>query len=262
MEPREPPQAQPTESTLKAERKQAAKTIAHQLGETEKEPLQQIHMIVKIVGPEQALAFLNETLAIEAQGGQLLTDGSRRRTPGGVFFHLIRTKGPEELRFPWRFKPKQTKPGAEETQAEKPKAPATKPAPPLPAFTWEDRLAVLQELRTEKGAVRSVKITLIGRPGKMVDKGSCIVTVMQAKKAPALPKGLPVPPATTTTYVVYIAAKQWKNVSESLADPEDVLIVEGFPQVDDKTKSLAVFATNVTTKKLQMARRPAPREAR
>src|SRR5512135_2307997 len=110
MEQTEPPQAPPTAPDLKAERKQAVKTIAQQLGETEKEPLQQINRIVKTLGPEQALAFLNETLMIEAQGGQLLSDGSRRRTPGGVFFHLVRTNGPEELRFPWRKKPKATKP--------------------------------------------------------------------------------------------------------------------------------------------------------
>lgn len=103
-----------------------------------------------------------------------------------------------------------------------------------------------------------MKITLIGRPGKVVDKGRCIVTVMQANKRPALPKGFPVPQETTTHFVVYMTAKQWKNVSESLADPEDVLILEGFPQMDPKTTSLAVFATNTTTKQLQAARRHPP----
>jgi hypothetical protein len=125
-------------------------------------------------------------------------------------------------------------------------------------MTWEDRLTVLQELATEKGTVRTVKITLIGRPSKMVDKGSCVVTIMQGSKAPTLPKGLPVPSAPPTNYVVYIAAKQWKPVAEALKDLEDVLIVEGFPQLDPKTTSIAVFATSTTTKKLQAVRRQPP----
>jgi hypothetical protein len=104
------------------------------------------------------------------------------------------------------------------------KAQAAEPPVTPPAFTWEDRLSVVQTITAEKGTARTVKITLIGRPGKMVDKGSCIVTIMQENKVPALPKGLPVPQAVTTNYVVYIAAKQWKNVSEALNDPDDILI--------------------------------------
>jgi molybdopterin-guanine dinucleotide biosynthesis protein len=84
---------------------------------------------------------------------------------------------------------------------------------------------------------------------------------MQANKVPALPKGLPVPPAVTTNYVVYIAAKQWKNVAGVVKDEEDVLIVEGFPQLDAKTNSIAVFATSVTTKKLQATKRQQQQQA-
>src|SRR5260370_29882725 len=67
-------------------------TIAAHLGESEAEPLQLLHKVVKKLGLEQALAFLKETQEIEAQGGLLLPDGSRRRTPGGVFLSLL----PEE----------------------------------------------------------------------------------------------------------------------------------------------------------------------
>jgi hypothetical protein len=251
---------EPTEQSSEQALKAVVKTIAKQLGETEAGPRQQLAMVVKQLGPEQALAFLDETLAIEANGGLMLPDGSRRRTPGGVFFYLVRTKGPPTVRDLWGRKPKSPKPEGHQAVSPQSATPAAEqPSPPLRrALTWEDRLTVLQELATEKGSVRTVKMTLIGRPGKVVDKGSCIVTVMQENRVPALPKGLPVPPAAPTTYVVYIAAKQWKTVSEVLADPEDVLILEGFPQMDLKTGSLAVFATNTTTKKLQAARRQPP----
>jgi hypothetical protein len=64
---------------------EAEQTIAKHLGETEAEPLKLLHKVVKKLGPEQALAFLKETQEIEAQGGLLLPDGSRRRTPGASF---------------------------------------------------------------------------------------------------------------------------------------------------------------------------------
>jgi hypothetical protein len=248
---------EPKEPATKAARQEVVTTIAEKLGETEPGAVSQLHLLVKKLGPVLALAFLKETLEIEAQGGMMLPDGTRHRTPGGVFFHLVRTKGPEECRVPWRKKPKTVKPEEGEAKESEQKTPAVK-LPPPPACTWEDRLIALQAIATEKGSVSTVKITLIGRPGKIVDKGSCMVTVMQSSRVPALPKGLSTLPAIATNYVVYMAAKQWKHVAEALRDPEDVLIVEGFPQIDTQTGSIAVFATSITTKKLQMAKRPAP----
>lgn len=69
---------------------------------------------------------------------------------------------------------------------------------------------------------------------------------------------MPAPSTFQTNYVVYVASKQWKNVAESIKDEEDLLIVEGFPQFDPETSSIAVFATNTTTKKLQAAKRAKP----
>jgi len=106
-----------------------------------------------------------------------------------------------------------------------------------------------------------VKMTVIGRPGKIVERGTCVVLAMQqAAKIPALPAGLPLPPVDqveATTYSVYISAKQWKKVAEAIKDEEDVLIVEGFPMLDREQGTIAVFASNTTTKKLQMAAKQA-----
>jgi hypothetical protein len=102
-----------------------------------------------------------------------------------------------------------------------------------------------------------VKITLIGTLGKYKEQGQCIVGIMQhtGEKFPALPKGVPAPQPVKTNYVVYIGAKQWKTVASTVSDPEDALIIEGFPQIDAKTNAISVFASNVTSKKLQASKR-------
>jgi phosphorylated adapter RNA export protein len=101
---KQPPPPLPAVAADEVER-----TIAEQLGESKPELLQLLHKVVKKLGPEQALAFLKETQEIEAQGGLLLPDGSRRRTPGGVFFYLVRTKEPQPVPFLfWKQKAKRT----------------------------------------------------------------------------------------------------------------------------------------------------------
>ncbi len=67
-----------------------ARGIAAVLGKTMPPPIRTITRVVDRLGPDRARAFLGQALTIEAQGGLTLPDG-RRRTPGGVFFHLVRT---------------------------------------------------------------------------------------------------------------------------------------------------------------------------
>jgi len=67
-----------------------AARVARELDETDPAATGQINRIVKCLGAEVALAFLRETLEAEAEGGMMLRDGSRRRTPGGVFFYLVK----------------------------------------------------------------------------------------------------------------------------------------------------------------------------
>ena len=102
-----------------------------------------------------------------------------------------------------------------------------------------------------------MKITLIGRPGRVVEKANVVLTSMQQKsdKAPSLPKGLPPVPDEPTTYIVYIARKQWRKVAKSIKDPNDSLIVEGLPVLDRRLGTVAVFARSVTTKLLQTKKR-------
>src|SRR5262249_28163552 len=120
------------------------KQLAEQLGETEVQPLRQLHSIVKHLGPEQALGFLQETLSIEQNGGLMLADGSRRRAPGGVFFYLVRTKGPKEVkRLFYNQHPRKARPTGEKPT---PAAITSAPAQTQTPFTWVDRIAALDEI--------------------------------------------------------------------------------------------------------------------
>lgn len=64
--------------------------LAAQLGETEPEPTAQLKRACRILGPERMQELLIQTLQIERTGGIMLPDGSRRRTPGGDFFQVLR----------------------------------------------------------------------------------------------------------------------------------------------------------------------------
>lgn len=230
---------------------QAIEAIATTLGETEETPRRQIELLVRVLGPDHALTLLAEAQQVEAQGGMLTRDGARRRTLGGVFFHLARPRvsyrDHQEI---WPNQPLPKPLPGQERPARRPVLPTS-----APAFVWEDRIAVYQQLTTHQGEARTVKVTLIGRPGRVIEQGQCVVTAMKSNRPPTLPKGLPAPPATATTYGVYITRKHWQRVADAIKNPEDVLIVEGFAAYDPKLGGVAVFATNVTTKLLQAAKR-------
>jgi hypothetical protein len=68
----------------------AIDTICSTLNEGEERPRSQVTAIVETLGEIRAMALLAETQRIELSGGMLVPDGSRRRTPGGVFFVLAR----------------------------------------------------------------------------------------------------------------------------------------------------------------------------
>ena len=61
--------------------------------------------VLKTIGQERCAVILVDALAIESNGGLLVKAGDRRRTPGGVFFHLVRQQCTKEERrtlFPYR----------------------------------------------------------------------------------------------------------------------------------------------------------------
>lgn len=109
-----------------------------------------MEQIVETCGVEQTLIWLEETLAIEARGGLMVNNGERRRTPGGVFFYLVKGHLAKELReqlFPYRPKTRKKK---------SPQQPVVQELPVQDASTEpvSENLSRLEELRNaEQGTL-------------------------------------------------------------------------------------------------------------
>lgn len=52
--------------------------------------------VVDMVGPAVAMELFAKTQEIEKNGGMMIKNGARRRTPGGVYLHLLREMGADE----------------------------------------------------------------------------------------------------------------------------------------------------------------------
>lgn len=220
-----------------------AADIARQLNESNPQAIVQIERIVHHLGVELAYAALQEALAAEAGGGMLTDDKKRRRTAGGVFFYLVRGRTPPELRqIIW---PTHRVAGEERV---KPK--------PRPPFPWADRGRIVADIIARPGD-GTVKMTVIGRPSKVIERGELVLLTIASAKAPPLPKGLPTPPPDPTVYVIYISRKQWNKVAEAIQNPEDKLIIEGYPFIDKKLGVIGMMALQTTTAGLQKAKRMA-----
>jgi hypothetical protein len=190
-------------------------TLAEALQEPNRPLLTQV---LRTLGQDRCAAILAETLTCEANGGMLTKDGTRRRTPGGVFFQLVREQAtPQERRrlFPW--------PASQPGQGQ-PQAPAV--------LTWDQVPIIIQVLTTHPaGEARAMRLRLIGRPGKVETRGQAVVFRLQGKPPASLPRGLPpVPNTPALTWNVMVALRQWNRVRDSLAaNQDDQLIIEGYP---------------------------------
>ena len=206
-----------------------------------------LRQVLRTLGQDRCTAILTETLQCENDGGMLTNDGTRRRTPGGIFFHFVRQQAtPQERRrlFPRPTPQQSTKP----SQPQRPDQ--------APVMTWADVQTIIQTLTTHPaGEVRSMKLTLIGRPGKVETRGQAVVFRMQGKPPGALPRGLPpVPTQAPLTWNVMVALRQWTRVKDSLAaNQDDQLIIEGYPVMQGSQPVL--MAQSCTSVALQRERK-------
>ncbi|KAK0182042.1 hypothetical protein PV327_000213 [Microctonus hyperodae] len=74
-------------TTVESSDSAVANDIAEKLDE-KKDSL--IARVVDIVGKAKAIEFYEKTIEIEKNGGILIMNGSRRRTPGGVYLYLVK----------------------------------------------------------------------------------------------------------------------------------------------------------------------------
>jgi hypothetical protein len=130
-------------------RDQAAKEIATRLGETELGALQQIMKVVDFLGREKAQQLLQETMTIEANGGMPTLDGTRRRSPGGVFLWLAKAN-PQLRQYMLGYNRRERK---EHARASQPGGGAGTTNSQPPRFTWDDRESVIHQLlQGQKGS--------------------------------------------------------------------------------------------------------------
>lgn len=71
---------------------QTVEEIATALGETEPRARATIERSVAVLGIEAAQALRREVESVEAEGGMLTADGTRRRTPGGIYLLLLKQR--------------------------------------------------------------------------------------------------------------------------------------------------------------------------
>jgi len=97
-----------------------AKQIAIALGETRPVVTWKIKCISREMGDEFVHTAVRDAMAIEEAGGMMTSNGRRRRTVGGVFFWLVRSRLPEDKReilFPpphWQRRPSSPVPSGDE----------------------------------------------------------------------------------------------------------------------------------------------------
>ena len=105
-----------------------------------------------------------------------------------------------------------------------------------------------------------MKLTLIGRPGKVEMRSQAVVFRMQGKPPGPLPRGLPpVPTTPPMTWNVMVAIRQWNRVKDSVtSNPDDQLIIEGYPLMQGTQHVL--LAQSCVSMLQQRAQKQAQRE--
>jgi len=208
--------------------------ISKALDETDEKPVRQLQLIIESIKTKKALKLLKKTVQIEKDGGLFIYNNARRRTLGGIYFFLAQRwvkKTHRPLIWPEMY-------------------------PNHSCLEWEERQSVIEKALNQAGEAKTPRLVLIGRPGRIIEKGRVVLTSMQREKRPtSWPKGLPPLPQDEGPYIVYISIKQWRKVKQSIRNKKDELIIEGYPKFNAKLNAITVFAMRTTTKLLEQTRR-------
>ena len=109
---------------------------------------------------------------------------------------------------------------------------------------------VKQASEWQKGVVNTVKITVVGKPGKVQYNNTYVMFIMESSKAPlSLPPGLP-QVSNATNYLVMVANKQWQPIEKALAaNPENLISAEGYSTVVPGLRGICVLVQTIALKK-------------
>ena len=242
--------SEPSEGFTPAALAALAQKIGAALDESEDLPLSQISQLIENCGRAFVERILAETDAIEADGGMQTQDRKRRRSKGGVFFYLVKGQMDPQVRA--QIFPDFGKHGDGTI------------APP--GITWEQRLEPMMQLREQRGQIHNLKVTLTGRPGEVKIDGSSVMTVLEQYQVKASPYPTGVPHFDTITsitiYYVFMSRRQWKRIEDSLKNGADMLVVEGSAVFDPQLEGIAILATRVSTRALELAKQKQERHQR
>jgi hypothetical protein len=233
--------------------------IAARLGESDLPVVQQIWRILAYCGAEVTWGLVAAAEAIDADGGMVVPDGTRRRTRGGVFFALVKQQLPPDVRAALlpTARERNAARAAAGTQAALPQQLRTPPVPLRAPDAWAVREVAIASAHRRPGALRMLTAILYGRPGEIVEHPSHVAFTLLPRLRPEADrafqelKRLPHPdPMPSLPYLVYALPKHWRRVAPFLEDPEDELIIEvAYLTWDDQTRHLVVWAKRLATRK-------------
>jgi hypothetical protein len=223
-----------TPETVMADPSLTLEALADILGETEVAPRRTLRRCLQRLGQDRCAALLAETLAVEAQDGCLRLDG-HRRTPGGTFLYLTRTRCTRAERLYIFYAPP---------------APPRRAAPPprvVTPSTWADLAQLKQHIpRVERGS-GTMKLTFVGVPGKLQHDRTCVLfRVLSPTPTGLAPEFPPLVPDDSPPWTVVVPLRTWvkQKMPDIMRDhPTEKVLCEGVPVIKDGHCFL--FATSV-----------------
>lgn len=198
-------------------------SIAQRIAETEAGPKIQISHALVVLGVERVEAAVAKALEIESQGGEFNAAGDNRHTLGGLFFKKLRL---DSTPVEWRQIHRQSA------------------APHLPALSWDERAAAVDEAKTQKGTITNCSLSAVGRPSNVSRQGDgyLVMAVESNAVRPPLPSFLPQPESIATTFKVVVGHLQWRKLQGPIRNPDNQLVAYGYPIPNHRQKSVVLFA--------------------
>lgn len=204
-----------------------ASRIARRLRESGWRSAFLITRYVACVGIPTAQALCNRTLRIQKRGGVLLPDGSRRRTPGGVFLMLAKQSLPTDVR---RIVFSRV------LASDAPPPPQFQPPSPVQdRLQWDQRDLVIKRMIHENrvGTVTHVRCRMAVHATKVtpVDRLLLYEGTSASPLPPAMPRGSAARLEPPGPVRVLCTRQQAARIPDVPKDPTERMLLEGYPCV-------------------------------